>query len=197
MWFLDTYYQTQIVYYNGHELKFNRLSNMNYLKIFIITLFIAFSSLTNIAHAESLKFAESTYEGEVKNGKAHGVGIFSFSDGSTYEGKVSKNRIHGKGIYTDSQGKVYEGKFRYGSIKLKIDKKTRDVVKIKPKTGFETYSEIKGTGAASSGWFKASKNSSGTYELTAEGKTAMATSMKTGGGSGSGSSGGSSGGSAC
>jgi hypothetical protein len=56
------------------------------------------------------------------------VGIFTFLDGSTYEGKVKKNKIHGKGKYTDSQGKVYEGKFRYGTIKIKIDKKTRDVL---------------------------------------------------------------------
>ena len=142
-------------------------------KILTITLFLIFSSLSGITYAESLKFDSSTYEGEVKKGKAHGVGIFTFADGSTYEGKVSKNRIHGKGIYTDSQGKVYEGKFRYGAIKIKIDKKTRDIVKIKPKTGFETYAEIKGTGAAASSWFMATQNSSGTYELTAQGKADM------------------------
>ena len=48
-----------------------------------------------------------------------------------------KNKIHGKGKYTDAQGKVYEGKFSYGSFKTKIDKKTRDVIKLKPKTGIE------------------------------------------------------------
>ena len=77
---------------------------MNYSKILSITLLIIFSSLTSIAYAESLKFAASTYEGEVKKGKAHGVGIFTFSDGSTYEGKVKNNKIHGKGKYTDSSG---------------------------------------------------------------------------------------------
>ena len=147
---------------------------MKNFKFLIITLFVIFSSLTSITYAESLKFASSTYEGEVKKGKAHGVGVFTFLDGSTYEGKVSKNRIHGKGIYTDSQGKVFEGKFRYGTIKIKIDKKIRDIVKIKPKTGFETYAEIKGTGATASLWFMATQNSSGTYELTAKGKADMA-----------------------
>ena len=107
------------------------------MKLFTITLFIIFSSLTGITYAESLKFDASTYEGEVQKGKAHGVGIFTFSDGSTYEGKVSKNRIHGKGKYTDAQGKVYEGKFRYGSFKTKIDNKTREVIKLKPKTGIK------------------------------------------------------------
>ena len=146
---------------------------MKIFKLFTITLFIIFSSLTSITYAESVKFDASTYEGEVKKGKAHGVGIFTFSDGSIYEGKVKKNKIHGKGKYTDAQGKVYEGKFRYGSFKSKIDKKTRDVIKLKPKTGIEALSEIKGTGAASTKWFEAEKNSSGTYELTAKGKRAM------------------------
>ena len=155
---------------------------MKIFKLFTITLFIIFSSLTSITYAESLKFDASTYEGEVKKGKAHGVGIFTFSDGSTYEGKVSKNRIHGNGKYTDAQGKVYEGKFKFGTIKTMIDKKTRSVVKIKAKTGFETYAEIKGTGGASTKWFKAKQNSSGTYELTAEGKAAMAAANATGSG---------------
>ena len=163
---------------------------MRHFKLFIITLFIIFSSLTGITYAESLKFAASTYEGEVKKGKAHGVGIFTFSDGSTYEGKVSKNRIHGKGIYTDTQGKVYDGKFRNGTIKIKIDKKTRDVVKLKPKTGIEAVTEIKGKGAVSNQWFEAEKNSSGNYEMTAQGALDMAAAAKAGGSGGSGGSGG-------
>ena len=147
---------------------------MKITKIISITLLLLFSSLTSITYAESLKFSASTYEGEVKKGKAHGEGTFIFSDGSKYEGKVSKNRVHGKGKYTDSQGKIYEGKFSYGTLKLKIDKNTRFLIKIKPKTGFETYPEMKGTGTASSKWFKAEKNASGTYELTDEGKAELA-----------------------
>jgi len=169
---------------------------MKILKFFTIAVFIIFSSLTGITYAESLKFAASTYEGEVKKGKAHGVGIFTFSDGSTYEGKVKNNKIHGKGKYTDAQGKVYEGKFSYGSFKTKIDKKTRDVIKLKPKTGIEALSEIKGTGAASTKWFEAEKNSSGTYELTTKGKTEMAAAISSASAGSSGSSG-SSGGSGC
>ena len=168
---------------------------MKFLKLFTITFFMIFSSLTCITYAESLKFDSSTYEGEVKKGKAHGVGIFTFSDGSTYEGKVKNNKIHGKGKYIDAQGKVYEGKFSYGSFKTKIDNKTRDVIKLKPKTGIEIGAEIKGTGAASTKWFAAEKNSSGTYELTAEGKREMESAIANAasGGSSSGSSSGSSG----
>ena len=154
-------------------MKFKRKLIMKIFKLFTIVLFIIFSSLTSITYAESLKFDASTYEGEVKKGKAHGVGIFTFSDGSTYEGKVKSNKIHGKGKYTDAQGKVYEGKFKYGAFITKIDKKTRDIIKLKPKTGVEVGAEIKGTGAASSKWFAAEKNSSGTYELTAAGKRDM------------------------
>ena len=158
---------------------------MKIFKLFTITLFIIFSSLTSITYAESVKFDASTYEGEVKKGKADGVGIFTFSDGSTYEGKVSKNRIHGKGKYTDAQGKVYEGKFRYGSFRTKIDNKTREVIKLKPKTGIESGAEIKGTGAASTQWFAAEKNSSGVYEMTAKGKSEMAMAISAGGDGGS------------
>ena len=176
---------------------------MKNLKIFIITLFIAFSSLTNIAYAESLKFAESTYEGDVKGKgekiKAHGVGVFTFSDGSTYKGKVSKNRIHGKGIYTDAQGKVYEGKFRYGTLKMKINETTRSVIKIKPKTGLIETIEIKGTGSLTkTRYFEAEKTSSG-YQLTKKGKMDMETAEKSGdaGGEAGASSSGGSGGGGC
>ena len=154
---------------------------MKQFKLLIITLFVVFSSLTGITYAESLKFAESTYEGEVKKGKAHGVGIFTFSDGSIYQGKVSKNRIHGIGKYTDAKGKVFDGKFKYGTLRLKIDKKTRDVVKLRPKIGAVSITEMKGKSAASGKWFEAKKNSSGTYELTAEGKIAMAEVLASGG----------------
>ena len=168
---------------------------MKFLKLFTITFFMIFSSLTCITYAESLKFDSSTYEGEVKKGKAHGVGIFTFSDGSTYEGKVKNNKIHGKGKYTDAQGKVYEGKFSYGSFKTKIDNKTRDVIKLKPKTGIEGGAEIKGTGTASTKWFAAEKNSSGVYEMTAKGKSEMA--MAISAGAGNSDSGSGSGGAAC
>lgn len=165
---------------------------MKFLKLFFLITFITFSSLTGITNAESLKFDAATYEGETKKGKAHGVGIFTFSDGSTYEGKVKKNKIHGNGKYTDAQGNVFEGKFKYGTFKTKIDKKTREVIKLKPKTGFETKIEIKGTGSVSTKWFEAVKNSSGTYELTDKGKRDMTTAIakaKEGGGSSGGSGG--------
>ena len=152
-------------------------------KIFIITLFIIFSSLTGITNAETLKFSSATYEGEVKKGKAYGVGIITFSDGSKYEGKVSKNRIHGKGKYTDSNNNVLEGKFRKGKFRNIIDKKTREIIELNVETGNLSYFEIRGTGSkkAAMKWFEAEKTSSGTYELTAKGNKDMATVIKAGG----------------
>ena len=96
---------------------------MKAYKFITITLFIFFSSLASITYAETIKFGAATYVGEVKKGKAHGIGVFTFIDGSQYEGKVSKNRIHGKGKYTDSKAKVYEGNFKYGVLKIKLDKR--------------------------------------------------------------------------
>ena len=72
--------------------------------------------------ANKLVFEKSTYVGEIKKGKAHGVGVFTFSDGSTYEGKVKRNKIKGNGKYTDKQGNVYQGKFRNGILKIKVEK---------------------------------------------------------------------------
>ena len=165
-------------------------------KLFTITLFIIFSSLTGITYAETLKFSSSTYEGEVKKGKAYGIGVITFSDGSKYEGKVSKNRIHGKGKYTDSNNNVFEGKFRRGKFRNKIDKKTREIIELNVETGKLSYFEIKGKGRAGSKWFEAEKNSSGIYELTAKGKKEMEVAMEGDGGDdgGSGGSGGSGGG---
>lgn len=167
---------------------------MRFFKIFIITLFVTFSSLANITYAETLKFGSSTYEGEVKKGRAYGVGVITFSDGSKYVGKVKKNRPHGKGKYTDANNNVFEGKFRSGKFRNKIDKKTREIIELNVESGKSSYFEIKGKGAAASKWFEAEKNSSGVLELTTKGKREQETAMKGEGGGGSGGSGGDGGG---
>ena len=164
---------------------------MKSIKIFIIIFFVTFSSLINIAYAETLKFGSSTYEGEVKKGKAYGVGIITFSDGSIFEGKVKKNRVHGKGKYTDSNNNVIEGKFIRGKFIIKIDKKTREIIELNVESGKSSYFEIKGTGRAMSKWFEAEKNSSGIYKLTAKGQRDLkAETESDGGGDGGGGGGG-------
>ena len=143
---------------------------MRHLKIFIFILFIVFSSLTNIVSAESLKFAESTYEGEVKKGKAHGEGVITFSDGTIYQGKFKKNKPHGLGVYTDVRENTYEGKWRHGKFKSKIDKKTRKIIKLSAAEGQTSYFEIKGKGTVASEWFEAKEDSPGAFTLTKKGK---------------------------
>ena len=95
---------------------------MKNLKFFIITLFIIFSSLTNFTYADSLTFTNGTFEGETKKGKAHGLGVFTFLDGTIYEGKFKKNKLHGKGKYTVVHGVFVVGKFKRGTLKKKIPK---------------------------------------------------------------------------
>ena len=105
-----------------HLSNFSRILIMKNLKLFIITLFIIFSSLTNFTYAESLTFTNGAYEGETKKGKAHGLGVFTFLDGTIYEGKFKKNKLHGKGKYTVVHGGFVEGKFKRGTLKKKIPK---------------------------------------------------------------------------
>ena len=152
-------------------------------------LIIILLSLTNIVYAETLKIGTSTYEGDVKKGKAHGEGIITFADGSKYEGKFKKNKIHGKGklLYDNN---VFEGKFKRGKFVNKIDNKTREIIQLDVNTGVKFIYEIKGIGKISNKWFEAEKTSSGTYALTAKGAKAMETANKemeeSGGGGGGG-----------
>ena len=99
-------------------------------KIILISLcffsLIVFSS----SQAETLTFDSSVYEGEVKNGKAHGEGTLTFADGTTLKGKFKKNKPHGVGVYTDPRENDYEGKWRNGKLKVKVDKKIRKIIKI-------------------------------------------------------------------
>ena len=117
------------------------------IKIFKIVLFILLLSLPfNVANSDILKFEGGSYEGEVKKGKAYGVGKFTFSDGSTYEGKWRRNRF-----------------------RQKVDKKTRKVIILTVESGmFEMY-EVRGKGQVSSKWFHAEKIGSEIL-LTAKGK---------------------------
>ena len=58
------------------------------------------------------------YEGEIANGKPHGKGIQTFSDGMRYEGEFRDGKLHGKGIQTFPDGTRYEGEFRHGFIRV-------------------------------------------------------------------------------
>ena len=51
------------------------------------------------------------YEGEFKDGKYHGQGVFTWSDGARYEGEWKDGNRHGQGVYTDDDGR-YEGEWK-------------------------------------------------------------------------------------
>ena len=54
----------------------------------------------------------SRYEGEVRNGKRHGRGVYVWSDGTRYEGDWRDGHKHGQGTYTWANGHRYAGEFR-------------------------------------------------------------------------------------
>ena len=67
------------------------------IKPFKIVLFILLLSLPlNVANSEILKFEGGSYEGEVKKGKAYGVGKYTTKSGEVFEGKWRHNRLKQK-----------------------------------------------------------------------------------------------------
>ena len=57
-------------------------------------------------------FSGERYEGELKNGKREGKGVFYFKDRSRYEGNWKNGVKEGKGTYYYSDGKKYEGDWK-------------------------------------------------------------------------------------
>ena len=51
------------------------------------------------------------YEGEWKDGKRHGKGIYTWPDGGKYDGEWEDGEIHGQGILVLSDGYTEEGEF--------------------------------------------------------------------------------------
>lgn len=88
------------------------------LLIFISTILLNFS-----ANAEECKALESStffgnidkYQGECKNGLAHGSGSL-FGEKANYIGKFESGHFNGNGKITHKNGWVYEGKLENGKI---------------------------------------------------------------------------------
>ena len=57
---------------------------------------------------------KGVYVGEKKDGKRHGQGTLTFSDGSSYEGEYRNDKRHGQGTSTKPNGDKYVGEFKDG-----------------------------------------------------------------------------------
>lgn len=57
-----------------------------------------------------------TFVGTYQNGRANGQGIAKFSNGDRYEGGWQDDKMHGTGVYTTARGSVYTGEWVNGSM---------------------------------------------------------------------------------
>ena len=65
-----------------------------------------------IAVSDIEKTKKKGYEGEMKDGKPHGRGIYIWSSGNMYEGEWREGKQDGQGTYTWSSGEKYEGEWK-------------------------------------------------------------------------------------
>ena len=56
------------------------------------------------------------YEGQYRDGKAHGRGVFTFPRGVRYVGEFRDDKFNGRGLYIWPSGNRYEGEFRDGKM---------------------------------------------------------------------------------
>jgi len=68
----------------------------------------------SVENVTGLKFSTGVYDGEVRHGKMHGKGKFTYSDGSVYEGSFREGKRHGKGKMTYTTGNVFVGSYKNG-----------------------------------------------------------------------------------
>ena len=101
----------------------------------------------------------------MKNGKAHGQGVFTFSDGTKYEGTFKRNLFHGEGTFLDKDGKFYRGKWRYNKLTKPINNKTREVFQLSKALGKSNYIEVRGPGQFNNKWFEAELTEVNTKEI--------------------------------
>lgn len=54
------------------------------------------------------------YQGDFKDGKKHGFGIYKWTDGSVFEGWYSEDRKEGHGKFRSANNKIFEGEWKGG-----------------------------------------------------------------------------------
>lgn len=70
------------------------------------------------------------YEGEWKDNLHNGLGGYTFTDGSKYDGDWKDHRMHGTGKYWDINGVVWAGEFRDGNFLSKEQAKLKEEKRI-------------------------------------------------------------------
>ena len=69
-------------------------------------------------YTEKLSIQENTgnmeYLGKYKDGKKHGKGRYTWSDGGIYVGNWKEGKQHGQGTYTTPAGRKYVGEWKEG-----------------------------------------------------------------------------------
>jgi len=78
---------------------------------FILTIVCA-RSLNKAGKEKGGETKKDTYVGEKKDGKFHGQGTYTWSDGRKYEGEWKDAKRDGKGTETNSDGYSYEGEWK-------------------------------------------------------------------------------------
>jgi len=63
---------------------------------------------------EDEEIEDEKYEGEWKNGKKHGQGTQTWSNGDKYVGEFKEGERTGQGTYTSAGGSTYTGEFKDG-----------------------------------------------------------------------------------
>ena len=61
-------------------------------------------------------FRREKYQGEFKDGKRHGQGTLTYSDGEKYVGEFKDGKRHGQGTDTLKNGTKYVGEFKDGKF---------------------------------------------------------------------------------
>ena len=54
----------------------------------------------------------NTYEGDYKDDRRNGRGVFTFANGDKYEGDFRDDKRHGVGAYNWANGSIYVGEYR-------------------------------------------------------------------------------------
>ena len=97
--------------------------------IIIISIIILINKITNVSfsfhcklkhdkiyHCENYWKNNDVYEGEFKNGKRHGEGIYFNENEFFYIGNWKEDIIEGEGIFIKNNSEAYIGKFENGEI---------------------------------------------------------------------------------